>query len=1088
MRRTVCLLTIAALFVVTRLYAQTTNGLVTGTVVDSSGAVVVGAQIAVANQDTGLLRTTATGSNGIYVVPQLPPGVYSVSVTSQGFGSQNQANVRLEVNQSVTLDIKLGAASVAQTVQVVGAPPLLDTTSATLSSVIGHEETVDLPLNGRQFTQLTLLTPGVAPVQQSQQNANTVSLGAGGISPSVNGQRGEQNNFTMDGVVNNALYTNVWAIAPPPDAIEEFAVQSHITDAQFAITNGSNINVVTRSGTNRFHGAAWEFLRNDAVDAQTFPATSKLPYRQNQYGLYLGGPVSVPHLMDGRDHTWFSFYWEGYRASISQALITQTIPADMRSGDFSSVPNVIYDPTTSTGGSGSVVRTAFPGNIIPTNKLNPASLLLLQQFYPLPNLNVPDTNPNNLSYAGITTTTSDSFGFRLDHKFTDSDTLFLRLNRANAHHTTPDGLPTLQHFLSNYSQQAAVGYTHIFGPKTILNIHYGYTYNNDVNTDQPLGLALLNAINFTQASPPRAGLALGPLTIISNGYQGLNQFAIPLGPQEGSDYHADLSKVVSNHTIGVGGMYYHIMSYDDGWGSVTTFTQNATSQDGLAGGSTGFGPASFMLGIPDAFQPWVGDTGAFQTVNWYGLYAQDQWRVTKRLALTFGFRWDYVSPPNLHKTVTGLDALTGKFSVTGPVPPYFSAANASSGYFNPQYNGFEPRFGITYQAAHSTVLHGAFAILDDHNNTVVQENQGLRLTWPTGITGSLNSLDIGLPQYYLDHLPPASSFLGGPPYASFGGNPNNRIPYSMQFNGGIQQQLSRSMVLKVDYVGALDRFQYINPMANTARTPGPGPISARQPFPQFGGPFFFEWNIAPANYNALQAQLEKTLSSGLYFRASYTWSKSLDWQSDQYGSVVPVNFYNLPGEYGPSDYNRTHMLVVSGVYALPIGRNRSFLANPNRFAQAVVGGWNVGTIITFNSGAPFSVLAGADITNTGDPSQRAQRTGSDPYAVAGGQRASQWLNPTAFSVPAPLTFGNERRNDLVGPAFTNVDFNVSKDFPFSEAAKVQFRTEFFNFFNHTNYANPNNNLSGGAFGTITQTANGGLATGRVIQFALKVLF
>lgn len=1070
-------------FFVAQVHAQTTNGLVTGTVTDPSGAVVFGAAINLTNEDTGLQRTTTANESGTYVVPQLPPGTYTVSAKAEGFAIQSRRDVRLDVNQSVTLDFKLTTASVSQMIQVNTAPPLLNTTSATLSSVIGQQETVGLPLNGRQFTQLALLTPGVAPVQQSQQTSDTVALGAGGISPSVNGQRGEQNNFTMDGVLNNAIFTNVWALSPPPDAIQEFAVQSHITDAQFAISSGANINVVTRAGTNKFHGALWEFFRNDVLDAKTFPDTTKLPYRQNQYGLYFGGPVVLPHLINGKDHTWFSFYWEGYRYSLTQDAITQSIPGDMRAGNFSNIPQTIYDPATTPGN-----RTAFPSNMIPTNRLNPASLQILQQLYPLPNLNVPDTNPNNLLFAGVTTKTSDNFGFRLDHKFSDSDTVFLRLNRSNARDTTPDGLPTLSHYLSNYSQEAAVGYTHIFGPKTVLNFHYGYTYNNDVSTDQPVGLALDNAINFTQASPPRAGLALGPFTSISNGYQGLNQFAIPLGPQEGSDYHIDLSKVVSNHTVSVGGMYYHIMSYDDGWGATLGFTQNGTSVDGSAGGSTGFGPASFLLGVPDNYAPWVGDTGAFQTINWYGLYAQDQWQVNRRLALTIGMRWDYVSPPNLHKTVSGLDLLTGQFLVTGPVPPYFTAPNASSGYFKPQHNGFEPRFGITYQATPRTVLHGAFAILDDHNNTVVQENQGLRLTWPTGITGSLTSLDLGLPQYYVNTLPPQSFFLGGTPYASFGGNPNNRIPYSMQWNCGIQQQLSQSLMLKLDYVGSADRFQYIDPLGNTALTPGPGPISAREPFPQYGGQFYFEWNVAPASYHALQAELQKAFSSGLTFRASYTWSKSLDWQSDEYGSVVPVNFYNLPAEYGPSDYNRTQMFVFSSVYALPFGKQRKFLGNASGIEQALLGGWNVGTIIALNSGAPFEVLAGADVTNTGDPSQRAERTGADPYAVAGGQHVSQWLNPAAFAEPAPYTYGNQRRNDLVGPAFKNVDFNVSKDFALTETARLQFRSEFFNFFNHTNYGNPNNNVLSGGFGAITQTANGGLYTGREIQFALKVLF
>ncbi len=1103
MFKTFCLLLVAAISA--PLYGQSTNGLITGTISDPSGALIAGAAISVTNQDTGLQRTTISNESGTYIMPQLPPGNYSVSARSQGFAVESQQNIRLDVNQSVTLNFKLSTAAVSQTVNVGTAPPLLNTTSATLSSVIGHEETVNLPLNGRQFTQLALLTPGVAPVQQSQQTADTVRIGAGGISPSVNGQRGEQNNFTMDGVLNNALFTNVWAISPPPDALEEFAVQSHITDAQFAITSGSNINVVTRSGTNKFHGALWEFFRNDVLDAKTFPDTTKLPYRQNQYGVYFGGPVRIPGLYDGKDHSWFSFYWEGYRYSLTQDAFTGTIPGDMRGGDFSGLltppstgtaPIRIYDPSTTPG-----ARSQFAGNIIDPTQLNQASLTLLNALYPLPNVlsAFPDWNTLNLVYPGLNTTKSDNFGIRFDHKFSDNDTVFLRFSRSNARTVTPDGLPTINHYVSNYTNEAALGYTHVFGPTTILNFRFGYTYNNDANNDQPIGAALDNAINFTQASPPRAGLALGPLMTISNGYQGLNQFAIPLGPQEGTDYHLDLSKVVSNHTVSVGGMYYHIMSYDDGWGSELDFTQNGTSVDGGPGGlqpggySTGFGPASMLLGVPHDFLPWVGDTGAFQTINWFGLYAQDQWRATKRLTLTLGMRWDYVSPPNLHKTVSGLDLLTGQFLVTGPVPPYFNAANASSGYFEPQYNGWEPRFGITYQASEKTVLHGAFAILDDHNNTVVQENQGLRLTWPTGITGSISSLDIGTPQYYLNTLPPASFFLGGKPYASFGGNPNNRIPYSMQWNAGVQRQLLPTVVLKVDYVGAADRFQYIDPYGNTALSPGPGPILAREPFPQFGGQFFFEWNVAPANYNALQAELEKKFSSGLTFRGSYTYSKSLDWQSDQYGSDVPENFYNLRAEYGPSDFNRTHMFVFSSVYALPFGRQRKYMAQANGFQEALLGGWNASTIITLISGAPFSAIAGSDVANVGDTalSERAQRTGSDPYAVSG-LGPHQYLNPAAFAVPTQYTFGNEGRNDLVGPSFKNVDFSVAKDFSITEAAKLQFRSEFFNFFNHTNYGNPvygsGNNAASAAFGELTQTANGGLYQGRQIQFALKLLF
>src|SRR5579871_6054489 len=288
------------------LRAQTTNGLITGVVADSTGAVVGGAQVSVVNRDTGVERTAVSDASGLYVVPQLAPGVYTLTVMKEGFASVKHNDIQLLVNQSVTIDVKFVVASITQTVEVNTAPPMLNTTSSTLSEVIGHEETVDLPLNGREFTQLALLTPGAVPQEGGQQSGFTVALGAGGISPSMSGQRADQNNFTMDGVLNNSIYTNVWTISPPPDAIEEFNVQTHITDAQFAISSGANINLVTRSGTNQFHGDLWEFFRNDVLDAQTYPDAKRLVYRQNQYGLYLGGPII-------RKNTWFSLYWEGYR-------------------------------------------------------------------------------------------------------------------------------------------------------------------------------------------------------------------------------------------------------------------------------------------------------------------------------------------------------------------------------------------------------------------------------------------------------------------------------------------------------------------------------------------------------------------------------------------------------------------------------------------------------------------------------------------------------------------------------------------------------------------------------------------------------
>lgn len=1081
--------------------AQTTNGLITGTISDSSGAIVVGAQVDITNQGTGSFRTSTSSNNGIYLVPQLPPGIYSVSVKAQGFAGENRQNVQLEVNQSVTLDFKMTVSSTAQTITVTGAAPLLNTTSPTLGEVIDHDATVDLPLNGREFTQLALLTPGVAPVQDSQQNSNfTVSLGAGGISPSVNGQRGEQNNFTMDGVLNNSVFTDVWSIAPPPDAIQEFNVQSHITDAQFAISSGANINVVTRSGTNTPHGALWEFIRNDDLDAQTFPSTARLPYRQNQYGLYFGGPFTIPHIINGKGNTWFSLYWEGFRFAQTTTVLGNTLTAAQASGNFSGelgaqvgtdslgrpeYTDEIYDPATSRPDpkiSGSYLRDPFPGNIIPTNRLNPAAVLIVQAFYPPSNLPVADNVLPNYAFGSTEVTSSDNFGFRLDHQFTENDSIFARVNRSNGHNSTPGGLPAVILVLSNYAEQAALGYTHIFNPKTILNFRSGYTYQNDLRGYPPVGPAFANSINFTEALPPHEGIQLGPAINITNGPLAIQDLHNSFGPEEDMDFHLDLTKTVSHHTLGVGGMYYHMFHHSDGWSDTLYFTQNATGQDAKAG-PTGYGPASFMLGVVDRYVPNAGETQLNEVVNWYGLYAQDQWQATKNLVVTAGLRWDYVAPPHYDRIVSGLNVLNGQFIVTGPVLPYFPQATGAPGFSQPQYNGFEPRFGFTYKPAERTAVHGGFAMMDDHNNTVLQENSELRPSWPYEYSPNETNLDLGLPTTILNNLPPAltlSQLLAVAPAATAGRDPNNKIPYSMEYNLGVQQQLSNSVAFKLDYVGSVSRHQYIYDYANTAITPGPGAISAREPYPQYGGPFDFSWNEAPASYNALQAFVQKSLSSGLFFLASYTWSRSLDWISDPYGDAVQ-NFYDLKAQWGPSNFNLRNLFVGSGVYALPVGRGERYLRNASPFLQAIAGNWNIGSIVTIHSGLPINAFSGVDNANTGSTGQKPNRTGANPYA--GQVKGGQWLNKAAFAEPAAYTFGNEGRNDLVGPPYKNVDFNAAKNIPLLESMKLQFRAEFFNGLNHTNYSNPPATLSAATFGKIA-----GAGAGRELQFALKVLF
>ncbi len=1094
-QRLSCLLA-SALFLIPAAFCQTTNGSINGTITDPSGAAVGGVQVQVANKDTGLQRTAASLDDGRYTIPQLPPGTYDLSVQKAGFAPENRPGFQLLVNQSATVDFKLSISAVSQTVEVTGAPPPLDTTTATLGSVIQHQQVVDLPLNGRSFTQLTLLAPGAAPQESGQQGAFTVQQGAGSISPSVDGQRGQQNNFTMDGVLNNAIYTDTWVIAPPPDALQEFNVQAHITDTQFSISSGANINIVTRSGTNEFHGALWEFLRNDALDARNYFDQSKPPYRQNQYGVAFGGPII-------KNRTWFEAYWEGFRSVQSISSFASVPTQAMRNGDFSALigpqigadslgrpiyTNQIFNPSTSRpdpANPTNIIRDPFANNMIPTSLLNPTSLMVLQKYYPLPNLNVAAGVLPNYEWAGTNNTASDQTGIRIDHRFGDNDTLYGRYNRSDANLLRPEGLPTYQQTLENYGQVLALGYTHSFGPNTILSVHYGYTNTVYGQFDAAAGQPFINATNFAEFAPAKDGLALGPNMGISNGYTGVGQFAIPLGPQYNHDGHADLSLVRGKHTIGIGAMIYHIHSFDDGWGAGPSFTQNATSQGGLTNAS-GNGAASFMLGLPDSLSGFLGNTSADERGWWYGGYVQDQWQVSSKLTVTYGMRYDFVPPPSYgSKIVSGLDVQTGNFLVSGPVPPLYPAANVRKTYYDPHYNGFEPRFGVAYRLSPTTVFRTAFAMFDDHNNTLVQEAQDPRISWPEGVGISNIDLNRGLPTTYFSSLPPSSTYFNPlQPLVDFGANPRNKIPYVMEYNAGVEQQFARSFVLNLDYVGSVGRDEFIQPVANTALYPAPGPIALRQPFPAYGGSFSYDENVGNSSYNAFQVKLQKALSFGLNFMASYTWSKSLDTQSEgQSGSIQSI--YNLRNDWGPSDFNRTQLFVFSGVYQLPFGKGKQYLATGNPVARTLLGNWNIGFIATLNSGQPFSIGSGGDPANVGGGSERAQVIGNPNSGFT--QSRLEWFNTAAFAEPAAYTFGNEGRNNLTGPPFKNLDFSAFKDFHLTERFNLQFRSEFFDILNHANFGLPDGTVTDPNFGQITSVANPASGS-REIQFALKLLF
>ena len=349
---------------------QTTSGALHGVIADSAGAPMAEVSIEIREQDTGAVRKSATNAEGFYAARELQPGQYTVSAFRQGFAAATSSRIELSVNQDLEVSFALGVAGNAQTIEVRDSALAIDTTDGTVGTVVSGQQVVDLPLNGRQFTQLILLTPGAVAKQANQQTSFVVPLGAAGISPAVNGQRPQQNDFTIDGVSNNAIFNNTWAVSPPPDAIQEFRVQSHITDAQFGNSPGANVNVAIRSGSNSYHGAAWEYLRNDALDSANYftnaVGQTKNPYRQNQYGITFGGPILLPRLYDGKRHKTYVFgYWENFSARQDQTDLLNVPSPVQLTGNFSAVTTPIYNPFSAQTAGSSVVRAPFPGNIIP---------------------------------------------------------------------------------------------------------------------------------------------------------------------------------------------------------------------------------------------------------------------------------------------------------------------------------------------------------------------------------------------------------------------------------------------------------------------------------------------------------------------------------------------------------------------------------------------------------------------------------------------------------------------------------------------------------------------------------------------------
>jgi outer membrane receptor protein involved in Fe transport len=1066
------------------------------------------------------------------------------------------------VNQTATYDFGLKAGAVNAVVEVQANPVALETSTAELGVAVVKEQVNDLPLNGRNFTQLLNLTPGVSTVNVSQNSSTSGGIWSNPIGtfsyPSVNGQSNRSNLFLLDGVNNEGSFGGTYAVAPIVDDIQEFKVQTHNDDASFGGVMGGVVNVVTKSGTSQFHGSGWEFLRNRALDAdivypgltaaeQTQP-TNQPEFQQNQFGATLGGPLPIPG--EHPRKTFFFLSYEGFRrhaAASTQYLIPT---ATQLTGNLTGISGQIYNPYSGQAflcdSSGN--PEPAPGNIqalggTPCNQI-PASMIdqnmvkYAQTLFPAPNLTPTATDPNNGLDTTKSVTRQDEGTGRLDHQFSDRDSVWARYSSFRQPVTGSGGFAGLLHDQVTDGYNLAVNYVHLFSGSMLAEFHFG---RNSVNIDQ--GSQFANAgpsfgtqlFNQNFAGGFKDGVSMIPEVVIQ-GYIG-NPNPSAHGAAQTDDTHVsdiweyggNFTKTIGRHTFKAGANFASNNTNALYLNSSVQFAAaNTANPVDLSGGNA---IASFLLGDPNnASRRNVVETTHAGWVD--GFYAMDQWKVTDKLNVNIGFRYDltfmpiYGNNPNDNYYVGDMDFRNGTYILAHNAPSCLQTHAApcipggvlpanvvltplgGGAIFHTDYNDIQPRLGVVYQLFSNTVLRAGYGRFFDNWAAITQTSQNYEGTWPSldqlGAS-NVNPVTAGPPTTTAED--PLNQGSGAPvtgatPFtqSTWFADPYLKRPYADQWNFGIQQQVTSKDVLTVNYVGSVGRRLDVGGAYNVAMAAGgnvgcptyaanPNDFNCGAPFPYIGATAY-DRSQGRSTYNALQVSLNGRQQHGLTYLISYTWSKSLDlgcsgWYGVEGCSIQ--NPYNLQADKGPSATDLPQIFSAAWVYALPFGRGGKF-SSGSPIVNALLGGWNLNGVLSFNSGTAFDAGSGKDIAQTGNYNygngygyERANLVGS-PYPSSKGP--AEWINVAAFQYPAADTFGDLGRDSLRSDWYKNLDLSIFRQFPITERFRVEFRFEMFNATNTPIWAIPVTSLEAPNFGAVTTTAN----TARQLQFALKLYF
>ena len=1123
-------------------FAQQVNATLFGTITDPAGAVIPDATVTALNPANGRTTTTTTQGDGGYVIPSLEPANYTITVQKTGFDKTERTGVTLVVNQKSRLDIQLTVGTLATTVEATATAPMVETGTASVGMTVDTRQVTELPLNTRRFGSLPLLMAGTVP-DRGGFSSNIFGSPFSEVTYASNGLRGSGNNVLIDGVDSKNMFTGGFSIQPSPDAVQEFKVQSQSFSAVFGKNGGSTINLTTKSGTNQFHGSAFEFLRNNNLDARNFFSAKRPSYQRNQFGGYIGGPIR-------KNKTFFFGGYEALRERKGLTYAGQVPTPAMLNGDFSALlsqpdpstgttPYRIIDPLSCSNPPFGASCQAFPGNIIPPDRISDVAKVIIP-FFPQPNVSGASTvGTNNYVLNPKRSRNDNQFSGRVDHSFNEKDNLYVRYMLAQSITLTPEqaysALPGFGDRIRFRGQNVALNWTHTISPRMLNEARVGFSRNMDIGTCvscprkagfvESFGIQGLTALSPADEGFPYFGFGQGYFGIGDSNYR----------PVESNDmvekYEDTLTITKGKHTIAVGA---DIQPYQ-ALRNQAPFSPHG--QFSFGNNYSNFTMSDFLLGYPSSAGRSIAKAVTNQDGKFISFFAQDDYRVTQKLTLNLGLRYEHHQLPTDRRDVgASLVPIPGASLFTPGnavlvMPGYDQAAKycnlpqyiVNAGTPN-QYNliacpdqmkklGFTgraarslwlgdnfnwaPRFGFAYRPTSSDRLvvrggYGLFFELAEFNefhygfNNPVQAPDQFSNFSPSTTPTPLQSAFIG------GSTPPLSQ-------AFISINPDSRLrqPYVHEWSLSIESQLTSSMALEVRYVGTsaieLGHFHFFGNQA----VPGAGDIQARRLYPDFG--FTAQMGSGSnANYNGLQVQFTRRMSNGLQFLAGYTFAKNISNNEGEEGGYsdggAPLgqNDNNQKGERGLTVNDVRHRVTFSSMYELPFGKGKRWLGNANALVNGILGGWELTAIASFQTGFPITPRSGTDFANVGTGSFRPDRicNGNLP---GGDRTVARWFDTSCFTNEFLIAdnnngifrFGNSGRSILTGPGIQNFDFSLLKDFHITESKKLQFRAEAFNALNHANFGADGviTTVNDSRFGRVTSASEP-----RDVQIALKFIF